>query len=121
MDCIVHGVAKSQTPLSDFHFQGLYNNNVSCLRTFLLPKNLLTNPDILFLFFYFIFKLYNIVLVLPSSLSTLTGLEGEDDFFLSIKLAVLKLWKTIFYVLFSEALMLEGHNYHSRCASHFLK
>ena len=41
--------------------------------------------------------------------------------FESIKLAVLKLWKTIFYVLFSEALMLEGHNYHSPCASHFLK
>ena len=30
----VHGVAKSWTRLSDFtFFQGLYNNNVSCLRT----------------------------------------------------------------------------------------
>ena len=28
MDCIVHGVAKSRTPLSDFHFQ----NNLSAFQ-----------------------------------------------------------------------------------------
>ena len=26
MDCIVHGVAKSQTQLSDFHFQFTFNS-----------------------------------------------------------------------------------------------
>ena len=27
MDCIVHGVAKSQTQLNDFHFQSGYTQN----------------------------------------------------------------------------------------------
>ena len=30
MDCIVHGVTKSQTQLSDFHFNLTYKNIVIC-------------------------------------------------------------------------------------------
>ena len=30
MDCIVHGVAKSQTPLSDFHFTSLPPMTLRC-------------------------------------------------------------------------------------------
>ena len=34
MDCIVYGVAKSQTRMSDFHFhfQGLYTKYVKCFK-----------------------------------------------------------------------------------------
>ena len=31
MDCIVHGVAKSQTQLSDFHFQNKFSLDILCL------------------------------------------------------------------------------------------
>ena len=31
MDCIVHGVAKSQTKLSDFHFQSKFSLDILCL------------------------------------------------------------------------------------------
>ena len=48
MDCIVHGVAKSQTPLNDFHFQkykGIlrqpYINSWS-----VLPKAVRRNDDL---------------------------------------------------------------------------
>ena len=34
MDCIVHGVAKSQTRLSDFHFQEYYRNGIIQYVTF---------------------------------------------------------------------------------------
>ena len=38
MDCIVHGVAKSQTPLSDFHFQNnLSAFQISCFTFFFPP------------------------------------------------------------------------------------
>ena len=30
MDCIVHGVAKSQTQLSDFHFHFLFRETLTC-------------------------------------------------------------------------------------------
>ena len=43
MDCRVHGVAKSQTRLSDFHFQrpiSLHPNPWSLLRTVLISKAL---------------------------------------------------------------------------------
>ena len=32
MDCIVHGVAKSQTRLSDFHFHGWETTQETCIR-----------------------------------------------------------------------------------------
>ena len=31
MDCTVHGVAKSQTQLSDFHFQNKFSLDILCL------------------------------------------------------------------------------------------
>ena len=38
MDCIVYGVAKRQTQMSDFHFdfQGLYTKYVKCFKNLIL-------------------------------------------------------------------------------------
>ena len=36
MDCIVHGVAKSQTQLSDFHFHSLHGNSLTDFGFFLV-------------------------------------------------------------------------------------
>ena len=59
MDCIVHGVAKSRTRLSDFHFQLVSTNLI--LLFYLSP------PCLSFFFLIlFIFKLYITVLVLPN-------------------------------------------------------
>ena len=37
MDCIVHGVTKSQTQLSNFHFHNLFNHLITVMGLWLFP------------------------------------------------------------------------------------
>ena len=46
MDCLVHGVTKSQTQLSDFHFTHFYQRYVSSLKHIsALPTHLIVFPS----------------------------------------------------------------------------
>ena len=45
MDCIVYGVAKSRTRLSDFHFFSFLSTNLACLLAF---KQQATGPHTIF-------------------------------------------------------------------------